>query len=225
MPIASRAMHVVALVLVAIAASGCASDAAEQQAVELMQEGVEAGQAGDLEAAATLLEQAAETRPGFIDPLMFLANVRERQGDYSAARDAYRRALQTDPTFTRAGVALAQAYIAERRFSEARTWLHRCVDMDPGSVPAFFNLGILAEDDGDTATALQWYRLAAVMNVWATPPILHEGRIHLAEGRIDDAKNAAERAYTRDPNDRAVYDFVQAIRATERRLPPLPPRQ
>jgi len=215
MPTVRRALHCAALALVFSAAVGCASDTAEEQAVELMEEGLEIGRAGDLEAAAVLLEQAAETRPGFVDPLMFLANVRERQGDFAAARDAYERALQADPTFTGAGVALAQTYVAEKRFGEARTWLHRCVDMDPGSAPALFNLGALAEGDGDTATALRWYRLAGAMDVWTTMPVLHEGRIHLAEGRIGDAKHAAERAYARNPDDRAVFELVQAIQAAE----------
>ena len=215
MPILRRALHAAALALVVSAAAGCASNSPEERAVELMQAGLEVGREGDLEAAAVFLEQAAETRPGFVDPLMFLANVRERQGDFAAARDAYQRALQADPTFTGAGVALAQTYVAEKRFGEARTWLQRCVDMDPGSAPALFNLGALAEDDGDTAMALQWYRLAGVMDVWATAPVLHEGWIHLAEGRAEDAKHAAERAYTRNPDDRSVYDLIQAIRAAE----------
>jgi len=204
-----------ALALVLAFAPGCASDSAETRAVKLMQDGIDVGRAGDLDAAAALLEESATTRPGFVDPLMFLANVHEHRGDLDAARAAYQRALQADPTFTRAGVALALTYVREQRFAEARLWLDRCIDMDPGSEPALFNLGALAERAGETSAAIEWYRLAGSMHVWATGPVVREGRLHLAEGRIDAAGRAAERAIARDPEDPAVIQFVEAVRAAK----------
>ena len=101
------------LVILGVASTSCASDSSEEAAVELLQDGIKAARDGDVESAERLLEESAAKRDGFVDPLMFLANLHERQDDLPAARSAYERALQADPMFTAAGVAYALTFVRE----------------------------------------------------------------------------------------------------------------
>ena len=48
-------------------------------------------------------------------------------------------------------------------------------------------------------------------------PVEGHGSGRVEAGRIDDAKRLAERAYTRKPEEQAVFEYVQQIRAAEQK--------
>jgi len=194
----------------ALTCARCASSSDEQRAVATLQEGIAAGRAGDLDRAAELFEQAHTERPGFVDPLMFLANVHERRGDVGAARATYRRVLEIDPTLTAAAGALALTYVREGRRNEGRTWFEHCIEADPGFAPALFDLGLLAEQAHAVAEAADWYRLAATMDVRTPAPLVRLGALELAAGRRDAARELARKALDRAPGDPAATQLAAA---------------
>jgi Tfp pilus assembly protein PilF len=207
----SRTVRALALAA-ACAAAGCASSP-ETEALDTLRDGVLAAREGDLERSVELLEQAHQERPGFIDPLMFLANVHERRGDPAAARDAYERALAIDATFSAAAVALALTYLSEENPAEARRILEATLQGDPGFEPTVFNLGTLSESEGDPAQAAEWYRVAAALDGTSTQALVRLGALHLAAGRPDVARALADQALNRRPGDPAATQLRAAAGA------------
>ncbi len=77
--------------------------------------------------------------------------------DQAAAQ--FRTALKIDPRSVDALVNLALALKASGRPEEARTQLLRALELDSHDAPAHYNLALLYEEVGETARAIQHYRL------------------------------------------------------------------
>jgi len=212
----------VILLLGSLAAS-CASDTEAEsraRAVESFRASVLAAQDGDLDRAEALARDALEHAPTFVDPHFALARIEELRGDPDAARAHYLRALEVDPTQVRAGIALATTYFPEQRWDEAETWLSRAVEADPGAADAYFNLGFVAEARNDPDRAAGLLRLAAVLDQYDPhAPALIAG-IRLAQGRLEDARAAADEALRREPG----FPAATAVRAEIDRRGAPPPR-
>ena len=209
-----------ALVLVLATAAACGSTEAATQrrtAVGTYREAVLAHRAGEVERSLELAAQAADTAPGFMDPLLFMGQVEERRGAFEAARGHYLRALELDPTFTAVGVRIGLTYVQEERFGEAREWLLKAVQADPGSFQATFNLGTLARQSGNSEEAVGWYRLAAALEPRDLDALVHIARILLDRGDAAGALEAAESALARDPGpdpEGNALPVVDAARST-----------
>ena len=205
-------------------ATGC-STTPEATAVETLREGILAARAGQMDEAVVLLERAAEERPGFVDPLMFLANVQERRGDFDAARNAYTRALDVDATLTAAGVALALTYAAQDRDDEARQWLERLLQSNPGFEPTVFNLGMLSEHEGRAIEAADWYRIAAALDATSSGALMRLAVLSLAAGDTVRARTLAAEALARQPDDAAAAELLAATTAPPEAVRPLVPQK
>lgn len=199
------------------ALSGCASDGdPEDRALELFEEALAAGRGGDMDEAVRLAREAAEARPGFVDPWMLVGNIEDRRERPEVAREAYREALACDPTFTPAGVCVALTYVREERFDDAREWLQRAVDADPGSAPALFNLGTLCARGGQMAEAGDWFRLAAAVNPRDPDSAMNVARAMAEQGLRDQALAWLDEAVARAgdlpgaPRLRAQADELRA---------------
>ncbi len=202
----------IALLLVAVLAAGCASGSDEKKAVALVREARVAARADDLDRAEELLEAAHAARPGFVDPLMLLANLEERRGDLPAARDAYERVLQVDPTLTAAGVALALTHLRDGDLDAGEAWLRRAIESDPGFEPAAFNLGALAERRGQFVDAAAWYEVCAVLAPRSTTALVRLGGIQIRTGEFDAAARTIDRLDTRGAAP-AAAELAEALRA------------
>jgi len=72
--------------------------------------GVAYGETGELELAQSSLRKALKLKPDFVDALVNLAKVLEKQDQLSAALKICERAYAIDPAFPKLGAALAKMY-------------------------------------------------------------------------------------------------------------------
>jgi tetratricopeptide (TPR) repeat protein len=197
-----------ALVAAALLA-GCASTTPEDEAIAAFRDAIEAHRAKDFVRAKAAAERAEELRPGFVDPLMFLASIAVEEGDLDAARGRWTQVLAVDPTATAAGVAIGWSHMAQGRRSEAREWFEKAVASDPGFEGAVFNLGLLSRDEGNPDEAVLWFEIATVLDRSDPRGWVQIGEIRLAQGRAEEALAAAEAALRRY----AISDRAQTLRA------------
>jgi tetratricopeptide (TPR) repeat protein len=200
--------------LLALALGACASTK-EEQAVEAMREALAAARVRDLDTAQRKAEEAAELRPGFIDPLMMLAGLAQLRGEWETARGWYRRVLQHDPTDTAAGVALGHTYVSEARFEDARAWFAKAIEADPGFEAAAYNLGSVHQQLGDLDLAAAWFDVASALDRRDPRALVRLGSIRLQQGRARDALAAADAALARHPASQPARELraaaVQAL--------------
>ncbi|NNJ94388.1 MAG: tetratricopeptide repeat protein [Halobacteria archaeon] len=83
-----------------------------------------------------------------------------RKLDYAAARDAFARGLERDPDNINARISYARTlYLTDAR-AEAGQLLEAVVATDPTRALAWYLLGSLADETGDTDTAIRHYTTA-----------------------------------------------------------------
>ena len=193
----------------ALLACASAEEEEKRRAVRSLQAAIRSAHDGDLDGAERLAREAREIAPGFVDPLFALASIEEARGNLEAARGHYRQVLVEDPSQVRAGIALATTFAAEGRFDEAADWFGRAIEADPGAATAYFNLASVAETREDPERAAALLRLAAVLDQDDPVAPLRIAGIRLAQGRLEDARVAADAALARAPQ----FPAAQAMRA------------
>jgi len=117
-------------------------------------------QAGDYNAAGSLLEKVVEQGPGVTAPYINLAIASRHNGQPEQAEESLKTALQLIPAHPVAsneyGLLLRQA----GRFAEARTIYEKALSTFPDYSPAHKNLGILCDIYlKDSACALEHYEI------------------------------------------------------------------
>ncbi|MCL5256495.1 MAG: O-antigen ligase family protein [Chloroflexi bacterium] len=105
-------------------------------------------------------QTAVSLRPYDYDANLQVAHFAHQFGETDRAIIAERTVLEVFPHDPQATMGLASDYITEGRFDEATTLLQRELRVDPKDAGATFFLGIIAENKGDTTTALAQYEEA-----------------------------------------------------------------
>lgn len=106
-----------------------------------LQRAVAAHRAGDLDAAAAHLTQAAAVRPGDAAILLALGRLRRAQGQHAAAEQAFRAAAEADPHSLDTRFDLAQALEAQARWYHADAVLRAAIEAFPERPEAPLRLG------------------------------------------------------------------------------------
>ncbi len=81
-----------------------------------------------------------------------------KQHDHDAAREHFALGLREAPDNASALVSYARALYLTGKVTESRSTLERAITLQPDSTLGLFLLGILAEEGGDTARALDYYQ-------------------------------------------------------------------
>ncbi len=116
-----------------------------------------------------------------------LGDVAELQGDHDLAITQYRRALAQDPHDNSAHFRLAVTLRRMRRFDEARVELDTISAVDKDYPGLALERGLLFEDSGDVAQAIEQFK-AALARAPDDPDLqLRVGSAYVAIGRPDDA--------------------------------------
>lgn len=108
-------------------------------------------------AASDLLRGFLKTHPKHTQARLTLARVLMQSKDYAGARSAFEAVLRQDPANSdaRLATALLAGQLGDRR--TARTQLLKLTGDTKKADQAYFYLGKLAEDTGDTRQAIDWY--------------------------------------------------------------------
>jgi protein O-GlcNAc transferase len=123
------------------------------------------------------------------------------EGRTAEAAERYALALQSDPNLTDAAVNLGFARMELGEKDAARAVLEGVIARQPGHADALFMLGTMAQDRGDSETAVR--HLAALLGdrpdfAHARAPLV---RALVALGRHDDAAEVVDGGLARAPRD------------------------
>lgn len=119
----------------------------------LLDEGIAAYGAGDLDGAEQAFAAAIAIDPENALAVFDLGTVRDARGDTAGARDLYARAVEIDPEFADAHFNLAVAQASLGDSGGAAISYQRTIELQPTRSAALWNLGLLLYDDGQLVDA------------------------------------------------------------------------
>lgn len=142
-----------------------------------------------------------------------LGNLAAAMGDAAAAESAYRRALAVGPYFLPGWINLADLYRALGREEEAAATLRAGLAQHPGAADLQHALGLSLVRSGDLPAALAELKKAAL----GAPEngryaYVYAVALHSA-GRSSEARDVAEAALVRHPQDAALQQLAASLRA------------
>ncbi len=130
------------------------------------------------EDAIPLLEEGLKAAPGRPDLLAALGESDFMAGKVDKAIEAFNQLVQVEGS-ARSYAFLGLAYRNLGRFDEAKTYFEKGLKLDPHSTPCLFNLGYIAERQGNTAAADSYFQQTLQVN-----PTFPEALLELANLRI-----------------------------------------
>lgn len=114
--------------------------------------------------ALSTLERAVASLPSnpyllcFYAGLLFEKSEEIRPGDLDQAVESLRRALEVNPFYARAHYLLGKLYFRRGEFEPARKHLEKSLAFDPGQINAYYQLSLIARQQGDRAKAAELSR-------------------------------------------------------------------
>lgn len=177
----------------------------------IIQDAAKRVRARDLPGAYALLETALARDPRSPQLLEFFGFVAATAGDHATAADAYRRLFTLDPGNMTARINLATALMAGGWLEEAEALCAGQTDTRLERLTAY-----LQQQRGEAAT------IAAYERVVVEHPEDFEswnnlGNALLADGRVDDAVGALDRAVQLRPDQLPIYfNYSHALTQAER---------
>ncbi len=177
--------------------------------------GVEALEAGDLEAANARFSLALEHAPHFVEALTNQGLVELERGNTARARQLFERARRLNPDVAQPHHALGVLAEQEQRRDEAAARYREALAVDPGFAPARANLARLLFEGGRLEEAREQY--LRLVEVAPEEPVGYSGLATclLALGRGLEAEVITLEGQRRFPDDPglAVVAARSALRA------------
>ena len=127
------------------------------------------------------------------------ALVQERE--FNLATQILEPYVQERPTDAMGHLALGLAYLGQRRHSEGRAKLERALQLNPNLAEAEYQLGELANKDGDSTEATRHLEKAVQLQPGHAKAQLSLGTLYLQSGNLDQARVALEKAQLADSTD------------------------
>lgn len=160
--------------------------------------GVARWQAGDLEAAHSLIQESLVLAPAQPHAWQNLARILEARGDPAGAIDAYRRALEQDDAMADAWLGLGIAQAETGLFEAAVQTLERARAISPSDVRCSFALGQAYRELERHRDAVDCYRQALQIEPRNVQLLQNLGIALKAEGRSAEALGCYEQALALD---------------------------
>ncbi len=143
-----------------------------------------------------------------------LESIREAEqflagGDNDRAEEAFIAAIKYDPGSAAAYRGLGSTYMAKGQFKEAReTFAFVLEQLEPENDSVMVRLAEIAEAEGDTQTAINYYQQAVIVNDALSPRFYHLGELLLKIGEPHSAKEAALSAVELEPKNPKYLDLL-----------------
>jgi len=180
-----------------------------EDATSLLQRGLKAADAGDLQAAIAAHEAAVERDPGLVQAHVNLISLYARTGNRAKAEEHYnavvRRGVNLDEAHYNFGVLLGM----QNDWNGAAEAYRRALAVDPLDVKARNNLGQALEHQQNLQGALDEYRRAVDAQPTFRIARFNVARMLMATGRPDDAIRELER--TLEPRDSETPRYLFAL--------------
>jgi Flp pilus assembly protein TadD len=142
-----------------------------RSAQTLYNQAMAAQDAGQVERAMLLLQQAISRDPTFTMAYNSLGNLYYQQQQYQQALTMYKRALAIDPQYVKARNNLGSTYLRLAMDEQAREELHKALAADDAYGLAYYNLACVYARAGDSAAAAKHLQRAIALEpqarLWA----------------------------------------------------------
>jgi tetratricopeptide (TPR) repeat protein len=125
---------------------------------QLLQEGAQKFEAGDVEGALAAFDKAERVAPKDARPHYMRGSALAKKGDFTGAERCFREALTLDPTLVDVRAELGALLVDRRRYAEAEKELKEAVKGKPDLTEAWYNLGQTELQLKQCAPALDAYK-------------------------------------------------------------------
>ncbi len=174
------------------------------------------------EDAIPLLESGLAIAPKRADLLAALGESYYMSGKVDKAVDIFQRLVEVDPS-ARSYAFLGLSYRNLGRFDEAKQYFDRGLKLDPHNSSCLFNLGFIAERQGDVATADARFQEVLKFNPNYSDALLELANLRVQQKRLPEAaellrrfvrvsKNPATGYYKLAMVERNMHDTAAADR-------------
>lgn len=192
-----------------------AADPADGWALALLAEA--ARQLEDDEGARALMHQAARAAPDDDAVLFLCGSVAQDLGDFDVSRALIERGLALEPASTYGRNLLALTLLGVGDLDRARNHVTAALMADPGDPGLLATLGVTAEAEGRSASAMvPWVR--AVQQAPDLPPLLaNVALLRFEAGDLRRGSRLLSAAIAQDPRWSGARDLVRAAGVWSRR--------
>jgi tetratricopeptide (TPR) repeat protein len=144
--------------------------------------------AGDLKAAAELYQKAVQADPGDPSALFDLGETLRRDGQIQPAIVPLERALAISPRLSSAWVSKGHALLGQDKREEAAACYRKAMELFPDAAESINPMAAYYLDKNDTASAFPLLDRAIAAGVADSQTYLILGRVHLIQGKDDEAR-------------------------------------
>jgi predicted O-linked N-acetylglucosamine transferase (SPINDLY family) len=170
----------------------------EKLAIELIDQGNQAEEAGQLDNAMQRYEAALRIAPELPRAHLNLGNLLGRQGRHDAALASYREVLRLAPGHAGAHFNIGNVHTDEGRFGEALAAYQQAVSLDPTMVDAHVAAGYVLDETGHADAAVESYERALALRPDYAEVHSNLGVAHRKAGRFQQALQCYLRALELD---------------------------
>ena len=174
------------------------------------------------EDAIPLLESGLKLAPRRSDLLAALGESYYMSGKVDKALEIFQRLVEVEPS-ARSYAFLGLSYRNLGRFDEAKQYFERGLKLDPHNSSCLFNLGFIAERQGDTATADTLFQEVLKFNPDYSDALLELANLRVLQKRLPEAvellrrfvrvsKNPATGYYKLAMVERSMHETAAADR-------------
>ncbi|MBI3709773.1 MAG: tetratricopeptide repeat protein, partial [Proteobacteria bacterium] len=184
----------------------------EPHAAELLNRGVAARAAGDVDGAMIAFARAVAAKPDYAEAHYNLGVACEERADQAGAIAAYRRAIDCKADYAEAHNNLGGILLAQDRTREAEAHYAAAVAARPDFATAQCNLGIAMQKQGRLAEAEAAYRRAIAVQPDYAMAHSSLGLALLFSGRLAEALASLERAVALAPDNSEIHSDLIHVR-------------
>ena len=180
-------------------------------AASLLARGIQAHNAGSLDAALEFYRQVLQKEPGHHQAHYNIGQIYNARNQNTEARREYEAALKTAPNFLNARLNLGVMLYRERQFGAAADAFREVLRADPNHAQALFNLGISLLELGQIKESIRW--LTEALSWQPKQPSTHYylGLALKRAGELPKARAALEQVVNLDPRFAVAYEELAKV--------------
>ena len=145
-------------------------------------------EAGRLEQARQLYEQAIEVEPENLEATYLLGMVHRKLGNFDEAARMLTAAAEIDPRNAAAPFALGSVFLQQGRLNDAMARFRRAIKLDPTLAEAHAGLGAALQRKGRPIDAAESLREAIRLRPHHVEAIVNLGSLHHQHGHLAEAE-------------------------------------
>ena len=180
---------------------------------EKVQRGVHLGIQGRPKEGIAILEDCLKDAPRDVYARRTLASAYRQMGDLDQAMKHLEVVEKLEPNSSSTHLAIAGIHLARREYGDFEDRIEAALLLEPDSAQAWLMKGTAAMQQGNDDEALAQYRRAIAMDPGSTGPAAYNqiGSLHLRDGRLEEAREAFQKAIEIDSLNGAARSGLASI--------------